>query len=645
MSRDSQAAAAEEAWIEDTAELSFEEFALKYLKVRTKAGKLLPFKLNRSQRLRQRYIDEMKAAGVPVRIIEVKSRQLGCSTHLEGLAFHDTSTRPNRNALVAAHRDKASRRIFKMTKTFYDNLPEEAVPRTRYNNVEFLDFSAPTGRGGGLNSTFEVMTATSTEDARSATYQFLHLSEVAFYYAPRDFFQAVFETMPSLPDTFVYLETTPRGSGDYVHELYNTARVWGDKRLPWQPMKRRKSQINQHSEFYAFFVPWFLNDEYREPLRATPSAFMSSLDEEERSLLRKFPEFEGEPLVTLEGLAWRRTKIASRGAERFKMEYPATDEEAFAHSGTPAFTSEVVNANRAAFGCFCSVCKGRSQKQPEGNDCPPHRFFEVHDGGEPMLGKRWLDYVPVMEEFSADEGGRFSVWEKPKPGHRYLIAADVATGRRSPDDDYAYIVDLATLDQVARWRGKLEMDEYAELLILLARFYNNATLAPESTGLGAGVIAIIVRSGYPFVYRRVQIDSIKAPATVLGWWTGRKTKPAMVSLFSQSLPSLKIRDSIVHAEARSYRQELSAPDGIGNDETTVKFKTPKGRKDDGLMAAMIALAASQQMGGSVGRPRVSSVQTVRQEPQIVEAGALTLEQWADLKTRWNAGQRAGRRRR
>ena len=55
----------------------FVEFAAENLRIQTKGGDLVPFKLNRSQMFREGLIREMEEAGAPIRIWEAKARQLG----------------------------------------------------------------------------------------------------------------------------------------------------------------------------------------------------------------------------------------------------------------------------------------------------------------------------------------------------------------------------------------------------------------------------------------------------------------------------------------------------------------------------------------------------------------------------------------
>ena len=160
--RPQQKTFAEVAEIEllDEENKDFTTFANQYLHIQTKKGELIPFSLNKSQRLRQKMLDEIDEAGLPIRVWEAKARQAGCSTHIQGWMFHRCITRRDEAALIAAHADHSVHSIFTKAKMFYDNLPARLQPLTKYNNRAELDFRAPSGPTG-LRSRLTVMTAQS----------------------------------------------------------------------------------------------------------------------------------------------------------------------------------------------------------------------------------------------------------------------------------------------------------------------------------------------------------------------------------------------------------------------------------------------------------------------------------------------------
>lgn len=588
----------------------FISFAENHLLIQTKGGDLAPFKLNKSQVLRQKMLDEMDEAGIPIRVWEAKARQAGCSTHIQGWMFHRCVTRRDEVALIAAHADHSVHSIFTKAKMFYDNLPLRLQPLTKYNNRAELDFRAPVGPTG-LRSRLTVMTAKSAEDARGTTARLAHFSEVAFYKQPERYFLATLQSMPDTPGTFAYAESTCNGSGDFHHTMYLGARVWNEEPYPWMPLKK-KFPGDPDSAWYAHFTPWFIVDEYRRALSCGEEEFVASLDGHERELLAKFGEW-----ISLENLSWRRATIATKcggSIERFHQEYPSTDEEAFSASGSPVFDRDALESQRRLYGCWCDLCLPYAgARPPKENTCPPHGWFEISDSSDYPLGRErmYSTYKPLVEE--AMEGtGRFSVWKHPEPGVRYVVGADVSKGVGSKDWDHLCVLDLATLEQVAEWRGKIELDELAPLCLLVALHYNNAVLAPEVTGLGAGLIALLERSRYWNLYRRVQTDSIGGPTIMLGWDTTKKTKPAMIGLMQKALKEgyVKIHSRQILDEMEAYtRTVLYSKDGI--DSLQAKMGAPPGKNDDACVSALIASAVAHYTPGSMTKINATEVDMVR----------------------------------
>ena len=107
------------------------------LKIKTKSGTVVPFRLNDAQRKLYAVAKRQQDAGKPVRLIILKARQLGFSTLTEGLIFHACATRKNVNALIVAHREDATANLFRMSKLFYDELPAPVL-RTDVLSMEDL---------------------------------------------------------------------------------------------------------------------------------------------------------------------------------------------------------------------------------------------------------------------------------------------------------------------------------------------------------------------------------------------------------------------------------------------------------------------------------------------------------------------------
>jgi hypothetical protein len=588
---------------------NFITFAEEYLKIQTKGGKLQPFKLNRSQVMRETLITEIEEAGLPVRIWEAKARQLGCSTHVQGRMFWKCLTNFDEVALVAAHADPSVRQVFTKSKMFYDFLPDHMRPMTRYNNLYELDFRATKG-SGGLRSRFSVTTARAVDDTRGFTARQVHASEVAFFNNPEAFFLALLQAVPDEPGTMIYSESTCRGSGDFHHSQYLNANVWWEDIPPWMPLKRAYPG-HPDSTWYALFTPWFLMEEYARPLHVPRDEFEKSFDHEERVLVEQFADY-----ITFENLQWRRETLVSKcggSLDRFRQEYPSTDREAYSATGSPAFDRGHVKTLTDSHGCWCAICAPKGMSRSETSDAPKHEWFDVVDGAMSERGRHRLfsSFVPELLPTTPGKGA-MSIWRHPEQGKRYVIGCDISNGSHGGDWDVASVFELSNMEQVAEWRGKADLDIFTEIMLMIALLYNNAALAPEVNSMGGGVIAMLRQTQYWNLYRRRITDSLRGPTVQLGWSTNKRTKPEMIGLTQKAIKDgyIKVRSQVALQEMLAYRMDISK-DAAGGD-TSVKMNAPPGKHDDALMATMIANAVAHHTPGhgsalpKSSRPQVSS---------------------------------------
>ena len=89
-------------------------------------------------------------------------------------------------------------------------------------------------------------------------------------------------------------------------------------------------------EFQLIFIPWFWQDEY---IKRLPDNFEIMIDEK---------AYKDEFNLNEEQIYWRRLKIIQLGGNHiFRMEYPATVEEAF-HNDKPnaLWQRNIINQNR-----------------------------------------------------------------------------------------------------------------------------------------------------------------------------------------------------------------------------------------------------------------------------------------------------------
>lgn len=142
-------------------------FAETFLKIRSKSGKVIPFKFWRGQSfLHERLENQLKETG-KVRAILVKGRQGGYSTYTQARYFHKVTTQKGNKAFILAHQAEATKNIFNITKNYYDLLPKGLIPTADTSSSKELNFKS-------LSSGYAVATAGSRGAGRSQTIQLFH---------------------------------------------------------------------------------------------------------------------------------------------------------------------------------------------------------------------------------------------------------------------------------------------------------------------------------------------------------------------------------------------------------------------------------------------------------------------------------------
>lgn len=278
----------------------FEHYASRCLRIRTKAGSVEPFALNRAQRYIHERIEAQRRETGKVRALILKGRQQGCSTYVGGRFYWLTTHRKGVRTFILTHEDQATQNLFDMVNRFHDHVPALVKPSTGAANAKELLFDV-------LDSGYKVGTAGTKGVGRSSTLQLFHGSEVAFWPHAETHAAGVLQAVPDASGTEVILESTANGLGNFFHQK-------------WRDADAGKG------DFQAIFVPWFWQEEYR---RSVPHGF--TLTEEEI-------EYRDQYGLDDEHIVWRRNKIDElKDPVLFKQEYPANAAEAFQMSGHDSY--------------------------------------------------------------------------------------------------------------------------------------------------------------------------------------------------------------------------------------------------------------------------------------------------------------------
>ena len=130
----------------------------------------------------------------------------------------------------------------------------------------------------------------------------------------------------------------------------------------------------------------------------------------------------------------------------------------------------------------------------------------------------------------------YHIWEEFKGGTDYLLVADVARGD-GKDYSVFHVVKLSTMEVVAEYQGKPNLDMFATLLNSTGREYGDCMIVVENNNIGFSVLEKLITLEYPNVYHSMKsshdyVDQLTAEGNsgaVPGFTTSAKTRPLIVA--------------------------------------------------------------------------------------------------------------------
>lgn len=463
--------------------INTKKYIEKYIKIRDKAGKIIDFKINQGQQKLYDAIKKQSIENKPIRIIVLKARQIGFSTLTEGIIFKNTATKFNVNAGIITHKEEATTNLFNMSKRMYDNLPDDMKPALKRSNAKELIFD--NDEGTGLKSKIKCMTAGSSGVGRSDTFNYLHISELAFWgNNAKETTIGLFQAVPNLPNTMIIIESTANGY-EYFKELWDMA-------------------VKGESDFIPVFVGWNELYDYKMPYTGF------QLTEYEKEIQKLYD-------LSLEQLTWRRWCIKNNcggDEQQFKQEYPINPQEAFISSGTCVFDKEIVI--------------NRIQELPK--PLKIGYFSYKYDDTNP-IGKKIYDI-----QWIPDKNGYIEIYETPNI-YQYCIGGD--TAGEGSDWFTGHVLNAKTGKQVARLRHQMDEDLYVRQMYCLGYWYNHKN---NRTGIIKPALMCIesnfssypnkelVRLGYSNLFVRTKEDRFSGVMDKsYGFRTTSVTRPVIIA--------------------------------------------------------------------------------------------------------------------
>ena len=439
--------------------INTKQYIEKYIKIRDKAGKIIDLKINKGQQKLYDAIKKQHNEGKPIRIIVLKARQIGFSTLTESIIFKNTATKFNVNSGIITHKEEATTNLFNMSKRMYDNLPDDMKPSLKRSNAKELIFD--NDEGTGLKSKIKCMTAGSSGVGRSDTFNYLHISELAFWgNNAKETTIGLFQAVPNLPNTMIVIESTANGF-EYFKELWDMA-------------------VKGESDFIPVFVGWNELTDYKMPYTGF------ELTDYEKNLQRIYN-------LSLEQLSWRRWCIKNNcggDEQQFKQEYPINPQEAFISSGNCVFDKEIV------------INRIQELSKPIRVGYFDYKYDDTMPAGKKITDIRWVN----------DKNGYIELYELPNL-YKYCIGGDTAGD--GSDWFTGHVLNAKTGKQVARLRHQMDEDLYVRQMYCLGWYYANKNL---KTGVVTPALMCIesnfssfpnkelVRLGYPNMFVREKED-------------------------------------------------------------------------------------------------------------------------------------------
>ena len=521
--------------------------------IRTKSGKLERLVPNKPQKALIDYVLYCLELGIPVRVILLKARQMGLSTIVEAICYWWTSTNKHQTAVIIGHEDTSAKNLYMMFRRYYDNSNPIFKPSVKYNTRSDLTFERYDDGGNqvGLGSVIKTATAKNTSAGRSDTVQFLHASEVGEWENGEELIASLMQTIPDLPNTFIFLESTAKGKGNYFHKEWRNA---------------EKGENN----FVPFFFPWWLIDEY-EVYDDEDIGTLSEYEEFLISLFKKgFNTFSGDHYAVTEEqyipkikFYRRKSKDFASDPTRMYQEYPSVAKEAFVASGANVFPVLELE---------------KMEHQTLEVDEYDYYNLKTGDNHEDYILDR-IEYDPRVEDFTAV--APLKVFDLPEPGKEYVIGADVAEGLKNGDFSVAEVVETTSMKTVARWRGHCDPDRFGEILGALGALYNHALIGVEVNNHGLTTVQKLRDTYYTNLYKREKgyDEDFEEPTSNLGWKTDVRTKRlAIDDLIRIIREGLNEEKDIVFVEeafafVRDIRGRMNAEEGEHDDTVMAKAIT------------------------------------------------------------------------
>lgn len=444
------------------------EWIKTFIKIADKNGNVVPFDFTNEQRTLVNNLGHLN--------IVSKSRQLGCSVAICGLALRECIVHDNSCCVLISHNQKSTNAVFDKLKQQFYSIPEWIRPKLLQNNRQALTFA----NGSSITCT----TAGNTDVGRGNTWNsIVHCSEFAFW---KDQDRQLKSLMQAVTDSAtVIIESTSNGFNTYS-SLFLEAK-------------------NGENAFKPFFFNWIngrtlFEKQYEQSVQSymarhngkmlTPDEY----DEEEQRLARLG--------MTPEQAVWRRDKISISGLDAFHVEFVSTPEESFISTGTSVFDNTKI----------CRLQQSIAEKKIV-----------------PLSLDKIVGLPNILRPYVQNKS--LKIWAVPKKGMKYFAGIDCSEGLGGKRDYSTIFIMDKDCRQVLQFKNnKIKPYLFADICDCIGRWYNKSLLTIEKASGGHSVIERLrYEKHYMNCTKYKTYDEFKRTVWHVGFDTNNKTKSLAVN--------------------------------------------------------------------------------------------------------------------
>jgi len=428
------------------------------------------------------------------KLIVLKSRQLGMTTlvciKLLDIALFES----NKDIAMIAHTKIAAQEIFsKKAQYAINNLPDSVraginITKNAWGEIQVQK------KNGDMN----MFTVKNT--SRGTTPTNTHISELGKLSkeSPIVAEEIVTGSLSAVAtNNEVIIESTAEGAVGHFYDLFMTSWNQRDKIIP--------GSFTASQLCFPVFFPWMLDTDNIDTIKETE--LMTYKDMEVDDIDWRI--FQEENQLSDKELTWYYTKWNGlmKNTNRLFQEYPTNPMDAFIASGQ----------------CYFSQ----------------RRIADLLLGAEKTVVPR--TYIIEGEELVNEWNGPLKIYFKPEKKYTYVVGGDVGQGLDNGDFSTMAVVCEQTGTLCAVYRARIEPDSFADELVVVAKYFNNAKIVCESNKDGLWVNTKIFNTiGYSNIYIQQAYDTVnKKYSKKLGWETTKKTRDLSLNALRKQFASTK----------------------------------------------------------------------------------------------------------